>query len=321
MENYINKHKDELFAYSPPLTKRPDFDEFWKETVEIARSVELMPTRQAYDYPVPFVKVYTITYYGFDNTKIHGWFMVPDFDEKSKYPCLIHYHGFPGNSGFPSLYLQWIMMGVAVLAIDLRDQNGRTGNCASYSSGSTQNVMCKGLLDKEEYYYRAVYMDCVKAIDFACSQPEADHRKIIVEGASQGGSLSMSVCALDSRPVLCMVDVPGFNNLEKRIEAGVGSDSGITGYLQAHPDCTEQVLETLSYFDNMNLADRIRCPVFASVGLRDTVCPAKLYFSAYNRIRSRKEIRIYPFNGHEGGGVFHNELKLKYLKEYLLHEN
>jgi cephalosporin-C deacetylase len=76
-------------------------------------------------------------------------------------------------------------------------------------------------------------------------------------------------------------------------------------------------LNTLSYFDIMNMADKITCPTFASVALRDTVCPAKLYFAAYNRMTCEKEIKIYPFNGHEGGGAFHEQLKMRWVKARL----
>ena len=63
----------------------------------------------------------------------------------------------------------------------------------------------------------------------------------------------------------------------------------------------------------MNMAHQIKCEVLASVGLKDTICPAKLYFATYNRITSPKEIRIYPFNGHEGGTATQNEVKLRWL--------
>lgn len=82
-----------------------------------------------------------------------------------------------------------------------------------------------------------------------------------------------------------------------------------------YPDQTDRVLETLSYFDTMNMADRIRCPIFASVALGDQVCPAKCYYASYNRITAPKEITVYPFNGHDGAGDAHMERELGYLRE------
>lgn len=312
---YIEKISQELFNYCPPLTKEADFEEFWADTINIAKSVPLDAKLEVYDYPSPYVKVYSISYNGFDKTRIHGWYLVPTFIKKEKYPCIIHYHGFGGNAGRPSDFMQWIMMGVAVLSVDCREQSGKTGNSAEYSSGHTSNVVCKGILHKNEYYFRAVYMDCLKAIDFACAQQEVDEERIMIEGGSQGGALGMAVCALDHRPYLAMVDVPSNSNLELRVQGAHGAFSSVTQYLKLYPEHTDQALRTLSYFDTMNMADKIKCKVLASVGLKDEVCPAKHYFATYNRINSQKEIRLYPFNGHEGGHATHNEIKLRFLSE------
>jgi cephalosporin-C deacetylase len=315
--SFVDDISKDLFEYLPPLTRRGDFDEFWKTTVDIAKAIPMNIRMELYDYPSPYVTVYSITYNGFDETRIHGWYLVPKFVEKDKYPCLIHYHGFTGNRGRPADFMQWIMMGVAVVSVDCREQGGLTGNSAQYSQGSVVNVNCKGVLDKEEYYYRAVYMDCLKAIDFACRQKEVDDSRIIIEGGSQGGALGMAVCALDSRPYLAMVDVPSNSNIDKRVEGAFGSFASVTEYLKQNPDKIDKAMETLSYFDTMNMAHLIKCKVLASVALRDNTCPARFYFATYNRITSEKRIEIYPFNGHEGGHGFHNEVKLRYLQENL----
>lgn len=314
---YTDKAFEELCGYLPPLTKRGDFDAFWRDTLEQSAKMPLEPEVEPYDYPSPHVKVYDISYNGFDGTRIHGWYIVPAFAGAGPFPCLIHYHGFTGNRGMPADFMQWLAMGVAVVSVDCRDQCGCTGNRAHYSSGATQSVVCRGILDKNEYYFRYVYMDCVRALDFACAQSEVDGNKLIVEGGSQGGALTMAVCALDSRPWLALADVPSNSDLTRRVEGAFGSFSAVTDYLKVFPMHTEKAFETLSYFDTMNLADRIQCPVLASVGLKDNVCPARQYFATYNRIASPKEIRLYPFNGHEGGSAVHNEVKLRFVRDHL----
>lgn len=314
---FIDNITEELYKYRPSLTNRDDFDEFWERTISESKAVPLESESILYDYPSPFVEVYDITYNGFDGTLIHGWYMCPKFIDRSNLPCIVHYHGYGGNRGRPADFMQWVMMGFAVISIDCRDQNGDTGNRAIYSSGSTQSAVCKGILDKDEYYFRAVYMDCMRAIDFAYTREEIDKDRIIVEGGSQGGALAMAVAALDHRVYASLADVPSNSNIEKRIEGSYGSFSSVTGYLKVHPDKIEKVYETLSYFDTMNMADKIDCPVLASVGLQDNICPAKLYFATYNRIRGEKRVEIYPFNGHEGGGAIHNEIKLRYVMEII----
>ncbi len=313
---WLEEKRRELESYLPPLTRRPDFDAFWESTLAQARAVPLRPERIPWDYPSPHVQVYDISYNGFDETRIHGWLILPVFLKQERYPCLIHYHGFTGDRGYPDQYMQWITLGMAVLAVDCREQGGATGNQAAYSSsGMVTNVVTKGILNRDEYYYRAVYMDCVKALDFAEGCLEVDPERLVIEGGSQGGALGMAVCALDARPRLGILNVPSNSNLEERVLGRHGSFASVSDYLRRHPDQVDQAFETLSYFDTMNLADRIRCPILASVGLCDPVCPAKCYFASYNRITSPKEIALYPFNEHDGAGAFHMERELRFVRD------
>lgn len=315
---YLEEQVARLAAYYPEMTRKPDFDDFWKRTRQEADAVALRPERMAVPFPGALATVYDISYNGFDETRIHGWFMVPRRRrENETVPCLIHYHGFTCDRGHPAEFLQWLSLGIAVLSVDCRDQGGVTGDQATYSSGHAINVACKGILDKEEYYFRAVYMDCVKAIDFAAAQTEVDPYRIVIEGGSQGGALGMAVCALDGRPWLAMLDVPSNSNLERRVIGAHGSFSSVTEYLRLHPSHLEKAFETLSYFDTMNMSEAITCPVLASVGLKDNTCPAECYYASWNRMRGEKEIRHYPFNGHEGGGAEHNEAKLWWLWNHL----
>ena len=129
----------------PPLTRRPDFSEFWRLTLEKTRQVPLQPYRQVVDYPNRSVTVYDIHYCGFDETPIHGWLILP-FSQAAgpggpggpgaaglpdPVPCLIHYHGFTGNRGQPSDFMHWVGLGLAVLSVDCREQSGATGNRAA----------------------------------------------------------------------------------------------------------------------------------------------------------------------------------------------
>ncbi|MCR2805906.1 acetylxylan esterase [Paenibacillus soyae] len=316
---YLDKKMRELEAYAPELTKRSDFDAFWEETLGASRNVPLEPERTEIDYPIRSANLYDIAYKGMDGTRVHGWFIVPAGGGSKPVPCLIHYHGFTGSRGEPAGFMHWVMMGFAVLSVDCRDQGGQTGNNTAYTHGFLSNVASKGVHNKHEYYYRYAYTDALRAIDFACAQPEVDGERIIIEGGSQGGGLGMAVVALDGRPKAALVDVPSNSNLAARVEGNHGAFGAVADYLKRHPEQTDLVMDNLSYFDTMNMADRIACPVLASVALKDETCPPQMYFATYNRIRGEKEIVLYPFNGHEGGGGRQTEVKLRYLAKHFGH--
>lgn len=311
--NTIDSKIQALYDYKPDLTKCSDFDQFWAETIEESKRTPLNPLLRKIDYPSRYVTVYDITYCGFDGTPIHGWYLVPNFTSGGKSSCLINYHGFGGSRGTPSGLMHWVLSGMSVISVDCRMQGGDSGNYSNYTSGMVQNFSCLGILNPYEYYYRAVYMDCIRAIDFAETCENVASDKIVIHGISQGGGIGMAVCALDHRPIILLVNVASNSNIERRVENENGSFSSVSEYLRRYPDRITQVYKTISYFDTMNMADQINCKVFASVALKDTTCPAECYFASYNRIRSEKQIEIYPFNRHDGAHEVQIEKELSYL--------
>lgn len=312
---YIDEQTKDLYEYLPPQTKQSDFDEFWANNIALSQAQPLDPVvEEVTDYPIKDMRIYHVTYKGFDGVPVTAWFITPA-NAAGKVPCILHYHGFSDFKGKPYIYAHFIMMGYAVFAIDVREQGGDTGNTA-YHGGMAGNVITKGVLDKDTYYFRGVCMDALRAVDFVCTRPEVDTARLVTNGASQGGALSLFVSSLDNRIALTFADIPSNCMMTDRVKGEYGSFGQIAGYLRRYPERTDQVLKTLSYFDLINLTERIQCPVFASVGLKDNICPAKMFFAAYNRITAPKQINIQPFMGHE---VRQNmvETKLKIMEKYL----
>ena len=69
-----------------------------------------------------------------------------------------------------------------------------------------------------------------------------------------------------------------------------------------HRGEVDQVFSTLSYLDVVNHAKRVTAPALFSVGLVDDITPASTVFAAFNHYAGPKQIEVYPFNGHDGGG-------------------
>ena len=89
----------------------------------------------------------------------------------------------------------------------------------------------------------------------------------------------------------------------------------ITRYLKTHRDKVETVWQTVSYFDGVNFAVRVQSPSLYSVGLMDMICPPSTVYAAYNYVDAPKDIKVYPYNEHEGGAAFHALEKVKFLRE------
>jgi cephalosporin-C deacetylase len=88
----------------------------------------------------------------------------------------------------------------------------------------------------------------------------------------------------------------------------------IVTYCRTHRRSLEQVFATLDYFDGMHFAARANAPALFSTALMDMTCPPSTVFAAYNHYAGPKEMRVWEFNQHDGGGVHQVEEKLAFLR-------
>ncbi|CAG9621153.1 acetylxylan esterase [Sutcliffiella rhizosphaerae] len=316
MLRHIEETRRQLESYSPSLTKQPDHDEFWEKTLKEVGGCALHEKVERISYPIKQINAYDVSYHGFDDTPIKAFYITPAKIEE-RVPCIIIFHGYAGHKNSVSHYMKWLIQGYAVLAVDCRGQ-GRTGDYSRYTSDEMGTWVTKGILDKEEYYYRKVFMDGVKAIDFVCNREEVDKERIALMGASMGGGIALAVAALDDRPKLAVADVPNLCDIPLAMKLKFeGSLTVVEQFLHRHPENIEKVYTTLTYFDNLNLCERIKCRVRMTVGLKDLICPPMSIFGVYNSIKAPKSIEVFPFSGHDMAIIEHLDKTLAYVNEHL----
>jgi len=164
--------------------------------------------------------------------------------------------------------------------------------------------------------YRDIFAFCIRAVDFLCSRAEVDASAIGVLGGNQGGGLSLAIAALDKRIKACAPDAPYLSDFPEAIRWADWPYKEVKYYLEKYAEQKTEFLRTLSYFDVMNLAPDIRCPVVMGVGLLDRICPPPTEFAAYNRINFQKEYRAYPMARNELPPK-HKVYKMKWLNRVL----
>jgi cephalosporin-C deacetylase len=182
------------------------------------------------------------------------------------------------------------------------------------SNPQSPGFMTRGVLDPVTYYYRRVFTDAVRAVEAARSHPAVDGAHIAVTGGSQGGGIALAVAGLVPDLTAALPDVPFLCHY--RAASGITDADPyreITRFLQVHRADVDRVFRTLSYFDGVNFSARARARALFSVGLMDEVCPPRTVFAAYNHYAGPKEIRVWPYNHHEGGQTYQVEEKLKFL--------
>jgi len=311
-----DKPLEELLVYDPPMTREADFEAFWAETLAESASSPLNARLEDVSYPAIGVRVSEVYYDGWRGARICAWYLVPQGE--GPFPALVQYHGYSGGKSGIHNYLAWALQGYVVLALDVRGQAGKSNNPGPYTGGHVMGWMTQGIMDPAEYFYRGAYVDCVRALDLLSALPEVDARHIGIMGISQGGGLTLAVAALDSRPVVAMAEVPYLCHFKRATDLAVrGPYLEIADYLRRWPKQDEQVWRTLSYFDNMNLAPWIKCPVLMDVGLQDDICPPSSVYAEYNKITAPKQMKVYPYHSHASVEDFCEE-KYRWAHHYLM---
>ncbi|MFC5401578.1 acetylxylan esterase [Cohnella soli] len=297
--NAITRRIAELESLFPPVTSPVDLDAYWDAELKKFAEKPLNGRRTPEATPYAHMKAYRVELEGFDETPIRGWYLLPRFrSDNTKLPCIVSFPGYTGSSGNPEDYAAYLLMGVAVFAVDVRGQGGDTGNLMPQHYGMMTGWVTQGILDKDTCYYKAITIDAIKALDWASEQPEVDASRVCVSGASQGGGLAMIAAALSDKPAIAVAHIPNMCQIDFGVLNSSSSLSEAAKYIERFPDRMDKVFETLSYFDNVNLAHRIRIPLFVTVGLKDPTTMPETIYAAYNRVGSDKTIVPYPFTGH-----------------------
>ena len=287
----------------PPLTKEADFQKFWDGS--LAGLAKVDPQYRLIHQPKLSAgpnDVYEVRMRSYGDVRVGGWYEVPK--SKGPHPAMIRVPGYGANMKPVNLFTD-----VIVLSFNPRGH----GNSQEDVKGKPGNYWIRGLDDKEGYYYQGAYLDCVRAVDFLCSRKEVDPVRIAVKGGSQGGGLSFSTAALDKRISLCIPHIPFLTNWDLYFKTSHWPE--MDRWIEAKESRTwASTLKTLSYFDTMNMAPWIECPVFMGVGLQDAICPPVTNFAVYNRLKGKKEFLVYPRAKHYVDKEFHS-LAFKWMRE------
>ena len=287
----------------PPLTTESDFQKFWNESRASLKKVD--PQYRLIHQPELSkgeLNVYEVSMRSFGNIRVRGWYEVPK--SKGPHPVILRVPGYGGNMKPIARFKDMIVF----------SSNPRGhGNSQEDIKGKPSNYWIRGLDDKEGYYYQGAYLDCVRAVDFLCSRKEVDPERIAVAGGSQGGGLSLSTAALDSRISLCAPHIPFLTNWDLYFKTSHWPE--MDKWIEAKESRTWQsTLKTMSYFDTMNMAPWIKCPLFMGVGLQDSICPPVTCFAVYNRVKGKKEYLVYPLAKHSVDKS-HHQLVFNWMRE------
>ncbi|MBO0845978.1 MAG: acetylxylan esterase [Nocardioides sp.] len=311
----------ELWTLREDIPEPPGFEEFWRRTLEEQARMPLEVEAHPVDSPLTSITTYDVTYGGFAGDPIKAWLHLPAGAERGR-PGVVQFQGYNGGRGLPHEHTFWASVGFPHLVMDTRGQGSgwSTGETADpHPAGPAQGgFLTRGIERPEDFYYRRVYVDALRAVEVMRGRPEVNPSRVIVTGRSQGGGIALATVALSANVAAAMVDVPFLCHFRRAAEISPGDPyAEIARYLAAHRDRTAQAFATLTHFDGAVLARRAAAPALFSVALMDTICLPSTVFAAYHSYAGPKEIEVYEFNDHEGGGAQHQLRQVAWLNALL----
>jgi cephalosporin-C deacetylase len=327
---YLDMPLAQIRSYRPELAVPADLAQFWTATLAEARAYDLGATFRRADSGLTLIDTYDVTYAGFGGSPVRAWLHLPagsrgprSAGRPGRLPVVVEYVGYGGGRGLAHERILWAVAGYAHFVMDTRGQGsswavGDTADPDASGAPSHPGFMTQGILDPRTYYYRRIYTDAVRGVEAARAHPAVDPTRVAVTGGSQGGGISLAVAGLVDDLVAVAPDVPFLCDFPRATTfVDTNPYAEVARYLKAHRDHVEQAYATLSYFDGAILGRRAVAPALFSVGLMDHVCPPSTVYAAFNHYAGPAEIREYPFNDHEGGGGFHDVVKMRWLGEHL----
>ncbi|MBB5937765.1 acetylxylan esterase [Streptomyces zagrosensis] len=314
---------DALRTYRPPLPEPPGFDAFWRRTIAEARDHPLDADFTEYDAGLALLDTYDVTFSGFGGHRVRGWLLAPKGAPGAveSLPCVVQYLGYGGGRALPYDWLLWPAAGYVTFVMDTRGQSGigRPGDTpdpVGAAGPAVPGMVTKGILDPDDYYYRRLYTDAVRAVEAARTHPAVDPDRIVVAGHSQGGVLAMVAAALAPGIAGALIDMPFLTDIRRAIEITDAEPyAELARYCAGQRRHVQQVLRTLDHFDGLNFAVRATVPALFSTALRDPITPTSTGFAAHQHYAGDKELLVWQFNGHEGGGPHQQVEHIRFLRQ------
>lgn len=281
-----------------PVVRDPeDFDAFWTSAKAELAQVPMDARRTLIpELSTAAVDVYHVSLLDAGRSRIYGMLALPKAG--GKFPAIL---GVPG-AGVHRIgpLVELAEKGAITLAIGIHGipLTLEPGVYAALGSGALSGYWAYNLDSRERYYYRRVYLGCVRANDYLTSLPEWNGRDLAVTGGSQGGALSIVTAGLDPRVKALAASYPALSDMAGYAEGRAGGWPHMFRAAGESSHRTPGKLATAAYYDVVNFARRLKVPGMYSWGYNDQTCPPTSMYAAYNVIHAPKQLVLALETGH-----------------------
>ena len=297
---------DQLKTYQGSNPRPADFDEFWDKSLAELAAIDPEPELIPADFQTSFAECFDLYYNGLGGARIHAKLLRPrNASSREPHPAVLMFHGYSGSAGDWYDKLGYVAQGYTVAAMDCRGQGGLSEDKGGVQGWTLRGHIVRGLSDEpENLLFRHIFLDTKQLARVVMELPDVDADRVGATGGSQGGGLTLACVGLEPRIKLAAPVFPFLSDYrrvwlkELAKNAYLELDEYFRRFDPLH-EREDEIFTKLGYIDVQFLAPRIQAEVMMAVGLMDDVCPPSTQFAAYNKINSKKSLRIYPDFRHE----------------------
>lgn len=245
----------------PTIQNPADFIQFWDQAkIELGKipidvRMTLLPERCAEN-----VNVYQVNLQNYrPGYRLYGILCVPQ--KEGKYPAILKVPG----AGIRPYYgdIENEEKGIITFEIGIHGipVNLNMNVYQSLSNGALSGYPNVNLDDRDRYYYKRVYLGCIRANDFLEILPQFDGKNLAVTGGSQGGALAIVTAALDPKVIFLTSYYPALSDLTGYLKGRAGSWPHLFSPDNSSFNNKKKKIETCGYYDVVNFARLIKVPV------------------------------------------------------------
>jgi cephalosporin-C deacetylase-like acetyl esterase len=284
---------------APTVEEPADFDAFWsagKEALaKLPVDAKLTPMPEVSNGKVDCWHV-SLQNVNADTTGVSRFFgVLCEPKGEGPFPALLQVPGagvraYRGNVEMAEKGIITFQVGIHGLPVNLDPSVYEALGAAALNGYPTFN-----LDERDRYYYRRVYLGCVRANDFLTSRPRFEGRTLGVTGGSQGGALSIVTAGLDPRVKVLAAYYPALADVTGYVKGRAG---GWPHMFKEEKRRLPLRIAHIGYYDVVNFARRVKVPGLYSWGFNDEVCPPTSMYAAYGVIPGEKSLLLALETGH-----------------------
>ncbi|MDD4033285.1 MAG: acetylxylan esterase [Bacteroidales bacterium] len=311
--------------FRPGFERPKDLDQYWADQKSQLAAVPINPKTKALEVPEA-----DAGYVCFDveldclgPKPARGYFAKPAKAAEKSLPIIILVRAAGVSGNWCQCNVNEVVanakLGNGALSFDLNAHGMLNGQPIEYyrdlERGELKNYSNIGIQNREEFYFRGMYLRLLRTIEYLTQQPEWDGKRILVIGESQGGGQAAAAAGLDPRVSAVVLHVPAMLDWGGAL---IGRRGGWPQPVENNATATEAIENVLPYFDGALLLKNSKATIFAEIGLIDTTCPSTGVYAAINQSKGKKIINPVTYRQHSWPtGKYRTPWEQTFLKERL----